>query len=188
MYVKGYNMKRTNQCLLAGISIAFLVALLVCFICDYFTSRGLSWSLIVLLSLSVSWLIVFVLLAAKRSVVLKLLIAVSVIVIPFLLLLSLVLHYPKIFSLGACIALLSVSAIWSVYGLAIKFSGRLFLIVGLAFLISIPFTFGTTHLVAYFNGVIYSDVASEVFHAVISLVLAGVSFVVDYIANNSDNR
>lgn len=72
-------MKKTNQYLLAGASIAFSVALLVCFICDYFTSYNLSWSLIVLLSLAASWLIVFVLLAAKRNLVLKLLIAVSVI-------------------------------------------------------------------------------------------------------------
>lgn len=181
-------MKKTNQYLLAGASIAFSVALLVCFICDYFTSYNLSWSLIVLLSLAASWLIVFVLLAAKRNLVLKLLIAVSVITFPFLWSLSLILHYPKIFSLGACIALLSVTALWSVYGLAIKYHGRLFLILGLTFLISIPLSLGITHMVSYFNGNTGIDYTSDIFHMVISLALAGVSFVIDYALYHLDSR
>lgn len=172
-------MKKSNQYLLVGASIVYLVALIVCFICDYFTSYGLSWSLIILLSLAASWLVVFVLLVGKKKVVLKLLITVSVIAVPFLFLLSLILHDSKIFSLGACIVLLSVAAIWIVYGLAIKYHGRIFLIVGLAFLISIPLTFGITYLAACFNGAIYTDVASDIFHAVISLELAGVSFSID---------
>lgn len=180
-------MSKTKQYLLIGVSTAFLVALITCFICDYFTSHSLSWSLIVLLSLAASWLIAFVLLTEKEKVVQKLLIAVSVITVPFLWLLSLVLHDPKIFSLGACIAFLSIIAVWSVYALAIRYRGRMILIIGLAFLISIPFTLGITHFVTYFSGSVYTDIVSDIFHAAISLILAGVSFTIDYIVRHHDN-
>lgn len=181
-------MKKKNQYLLVGVSIAFFVAMIICFICNYFASGDLSWSLIVLLSLVAAWLVMFIFLMAQRKVVLKLLIAVSIIVVPFLWLLSLILHHPKIFSLGACVALISIAAIWSVYGLAIKYHGCVFRIMGFAFLISIPLVFGITHFVAHFSGDIYTDIASDIFHAAVSLMLAGVSFAVDYAKCHLDRR
>lgn len=173
---------------LSLVSIVFLAAILVCLLCDYLINGELSWSLIVILSLVASWLLLIPLLKAKDKVIQKILINVSVIAIPFLAGLSIILELPLIFKLGLCIYVVSIAAIWSMYGIFIKCHSRIFIAIGLIFIISIPLALGITHITAYFAEEVHTDVGSDVFHAVVSLILAGICFVVDYFRDYSNNH
>lgn len=169
------------------VSVTFLVAILVCLVCDYLIKGKLSWSLIVILSLMASWLLLIPLLKAKDKVIQKLLINVSVIAIPFLAGLSIVLKLPLIFKLGLCITIVSIAAIWSIYGIFIKYHRRIFIAIGLIFIISIPLALGITHITAYFIEEVHTDFGSDIFHTAVSLILAGICFVVDYFRYRSNN-
>lgn len=160
-------------------SITHLVAIAACVICDYFTSHQLSWSLIVILSLAESWLLFWAVLNTKRNVVRTLLQILSITVIPYLAILSKILCLPTVLHLGSCIAVLSIIAVWIIYGLCKKYPKRIFLVVGFSFLLSIPVSLGITHLCALLTHTEYKDFSSDTFHSVISLMLAGISFLLD---------
>ena len=158
-----------------------LIPLFICLICNYFINRHLTWSLIVALSLveSLTWAV----LSATKKVVKKVLLVISVSIIPYLAFLSMILRLPIVFSLGSCIATLSMTAVWSIYGLFAKCHKRIFVVIGCSFLISIPLSLGITYLSTYFANTAYIDFSSDIFHVIISLILAGISFLIDKWSN-----
>ena len=107
------------------ISIIALISNCICVICDYFTSKNLSWSFIVIISTIAVWLLIIPLLIAKTKIILKTLIIISVIPIPFLSILALLLKKVIIFKLGTCIALASIVSIWIIYILFCKYNKHL---------------------------------------------------------------
>lgn len=178
-------MQKVKHCILTVISVCCLLTSAVCVICNYCIAHCLSWSLIVILSLAVGWTISFTALTAEKHHVRKLLFVISALSFPFLWILALLLNRPKIGGLGSCIALLSVASIWAVYGISTKCGNRIFRTIGFALLITIPLSLGITHLVYLFNEMVYTDIFSDVFHVLISLILAGSSFLSDYIINKA---
>ena len=103
---------------------AALVASCICLICDYFTAGTLSWSWIAITSIAAAWLVLLPALAAKRNILPKTLLAVSLVPFPLLTVLSLCLKQPLVFTLGSCIALVSVATLWAVYGIFCKCRGH----------------------------------------------------------------
>ena len=100
-----------------GTSSMFLIAALVCWICDSALSHGhmLSWSLIVDLMLVCSWLVMLPLFAAKRRFVLWTLTVFSLISLPWIFLLSRLLNEPAIFQMGRVIAPVVLIFLWMIY-------------------------------------------------------------------------
>lgn len=174
-------MKLQKQNFLLLSTIVHLSALFICLICNYCINRQLTWSLIVALSLAESWCMIWAALTASKKAVKKILLIFSVTAIPYLAVLSVLLHLPIVLSLGSCIAILSLAAMWGIYGLRVKYPKRIFRVIGVSFLISIPLSLGIIYLTKYFVNIAYNDFNSDVFHTVISLILAGISFLLDKI-------
>ena len=100
--------ERSKRIILVIVSAAALVAGCV----DYFTSDSLSWSLIAAASIIAAWLMILPSLISRTKIVLKTLVTVSAIPIPLLAILSLLLNKSVIFTLGICITLITIAAIW----------------------------------------------------------------------------
>lgn len=178
-------MKKVKHWLLIVISVCCLLAATVCAICNFCIDHGLSWALIVILSLAVGWTISFTALTAEKNYIKKLLSVISILPFPFLWMLAMLLHNTKIGWLGSLISLLSVGSIWAVYGLSIKCGKRIFRTIGYAFLITIPLSLGITHLAYLFSETAYTDYLSDIFHVLISLILASGAFLTDYLTNKA---
>lgn len=174
-----FKIEKGKRPIIVLLSLGILLAMMICLICDYFITKELSWSLIVVLSLITSWLVLSLLLV-KEAAVRKSLIMLSIVVIPYLALLSMLLKLPLVFSLGACIATVSCAGLWSIYTVFWKFRKSKLRALGISFLIAIPITWGITHIVAYFINDITTTLASDMFHALNTLLLAMVCFGGDY--------
>ena len=172
-------MKFTKQNFLSISSITHLTALLICLVCNYCINLQLTWSLIVALSLAESWIIMWTAFSAKKEVVKKVLLIISITTIPYLVILSVVLDRPLIASLGSRIAILSWITIWIIYGVSLRYPKRIFLVTGISFLLSVPLSLGIVSVIKYWADITYTDFYSDFFHTFISVLLAGISFLVD---------
>lgn len=164
------------------ISIIVLISNCICVICDYFISKNLSWSFIVIISTIALWLLILPLLIAKTKIILKTLIVISVIPIPLLAILALLLKKNIIFKLGICISLVCIVSVWIIYVVFCKYNKHLWRAFGLTLLIFVPLSIIITHLVAYFISQRQFDFTSDIFNSVITLSLSFVCFCLDYLS------
>ena len=163
------------------------IAAMVCVICDYAITKNLTWSLIVLLSLIVGWLVFVPFFRARNKVIRKSLIVISIITLPFLAGLSAVLKSPLILSMGSSIAVLSIAAAWGIYGVFVKCQKRIFLALALSLLIVIPLACGITHITAHFVESISIDFVSDLFHIITTLALSGICLTIDFVRLHREN-
>ena len=138
--------ERGKRIILVIVSAAALIAGCVCLICDYFTSDRLSWSLIAAVSIIAAWLMILPSLISRTKIVLKTLVVVSAIPIPLLAILSLLLNKSVIFTLGICVTLIAIAAIWIIYGIFHKCRKNLWRAFGFALLVLIPVPIAITHM------------------------------------------
>lgn len=124
---------------------------------------------------------------AKNKVIKKTLIVISIIALPFLAGLSAILKLPLILSMGSSIAVLSIAAVWGIYGVFVKYQKRVFLAFALSLLIVIPLACGITHIAAYFVESISMDFVSDLFHIIITLVLSGTCLMIDLVRQHRNN-
>ena len=106
---------------------------------------------------------------------------VSAIPIPLLAILSLLLNKSIIFTLGICITLIAIAAIWIIYGIFRKCRKNLWRAFGFALLVLIPVPIAITHISAYCLPQVQYDFTSDVFNSGITLALSLVCFGVDYL-------
>ena len=181
-----FKIEKVKHMILVLLSLGALLAMMVCLICDYFITKGLSWSLVVVLSLMTSWLVLSLLLV-KEATVRKTLIMLSIVVIPYLALLSMLLKRPLVFSLGACIAAVSCAGLWGIYSVFVRFHSNKLRALGISFFMTIPITWIITHIVTYFINDITTALVPDLFHALNTLLLAMVCFGGDYFIKRSNN-
>lgn len=173
--------ERGKRIILVIVSAAALIAGCVCLICDYFTSDRLSWSLIVAVSIIAAWLMLLPSLISRTKIVLKTLVVISAIPIPLLAILSLLLQKSVIFTLGICITLIAIAAIWVIYGIFCKYKKNMWRAFGFALLVLIPVPIAITHISDYFLPQVQFDFTSDIFNSGITLALSLVCFGVDYL-------
>ena len=171
--------ERGKRIILVIVSAAALIAGCVCLICDYFTSDRLSWSLIAAVSSIAAWLMILPSLISRTKIVLKTLVVVSAIPIPLLAILSLLLNKSVIFTLGICVTLIAIAAIWIIYGIFRKCRKNLWRAFGFALLVLIPVPIAITHISACFLPQVQFDFTSDIFNSGITLALSLVCFGVD---------
>lgn len=159
-----------------------LAAICVCLICDYFTSEQLSWSWIAAASILAGWCLLLPALTAKRGIVAKSLAVASVIPFPLLAVLALCLEQPLVFTLGYCVALVSVVAVWLIYGVFHLCQGHLWRGLGFALLLLIPLPIAIMLLIAWFIPQAQLSFDSSLFNSTITLLLSLGCFWMDYIA------
>lgn len=179
---------RFKQISLLTFSATGLIAIVVCVICDYFISDGLSWSLISGLSIVSAWLLLLPFLRAKNHATLKTLIVFSAISIPYLVALRCILDRPVVLSLGICIDVVVLLGLWCVYAIFRRCDDRAWKAFGFSFLVMIPIPLAITHIVAYFIAEAKSDLSSDILHGTITLVLAAVCFGMDYLTARKRNE
>jgi len=173
--------ERSRRILLVSFSAAALTAMCVCLICDYFTADGLSWSLTAAVSIVAGWLVLLPSLTARSRPVVKTLLMASIIPIPLLALLSLLLAEPVVLTLGACVSLVSIAALWAVYGIFRRFWPNWYRAAGFSLLVMVPVPVAITHLAAAFLQQGSRDLSSDVFNSAITLVLALSCFGLDFV-------
>lgn len=172
------NLKKWGLCVF---TFTCLIAMTVCIVCDYVQNKNLTWSLITVLSVIAGWIILLPIFKAESRVIRKSMIAMSLVVIPFLAGLSAILRLSIIWSMGSCIAALSIMAAWGIYGTFVKCQKRVFLALAISILIVIPLTCGIVHISAYFVETLYVDLASDLFHIITTLMLSAVFLFLDFI-------
>lgn len=180
--------EKIKQNILYGLSASFLIAIIVCLICDYFISGNLSWSLIVIVSLVFSMLILFTLLTTKEKLIKKTLITLSVFIIPYLALLSFILKQPLVFYLGSCISVITATALWLSYIAFVKLPRRKYLAIGISFLMIIPLNLLINNLTQYFISDASFNQSDNILNSSITVSLAIFCFCIDYIKNRLDNK
>jgi hypothetical protein len=122
-------------------TIAMVIGILVCCICDIAISGTLTWSLIVCSSVLVTWIASFpVILLGKKGVLVSI-IAISILIVPFMYILSILIKVNEVFSIGAIMSIISLVFLWIIYILYYRLKERKLLATGIAFLFAIPFTF-----------------------------------------------
>lgn len=189
-YIKrSYRLSETGKrSILIVLSAAALVAVFVCLICDYFTSQGLSWSLIVTVSIIAAWFALLPALTAKTKMILKTLIVLSVIPVPLLASLSIIFKQSTIFVLGGCITLISIPGLWIIYGVFCRCKSHLYRAFGFALLVLIPVSLAITYITSCYFPQNQFDFTSNIFNSGITFVLSLVCFGLDYLFLHRDRR
>jgi len=145
------RLRKLRVWLFSGISGAFLIAALVCWISDMAINDALTWSVTVYLSLILAWVLLVPLLLSKKPIRLSLT-ALSVVILPYLYGLSRTCQEPLIFRAGLPIAAVSVVYLWICYGLCRKLWNRKWLAASGVLLLSLPLTFLINVIVFIFFG------------------------------------
>lgn len=121
-------------------TIAVIMGILVCCICDIAISGTLTWSLIVFSSILVTWIASFPVILLGKKGVLVAIIAISILIVPFMYLLSILIKVNEVFSIGTVMSIISLVFLWIVYVLYHRLKERKLLATGITFLFAIPFT------------------------------------------------
>ena len=137
---KDENNMNKNTLISTIYTIAMGIGILVCCICDIAISGTLTWSLIVLSSVLVTWIASFpVILLGKRGVLVAM-IAISISIVPFMYILSILIKVNEVFSIGAVMSIISLVFLWIIYITYHRLKGRKLLATGITLLLAIPFT------------------------------------------------
>ncbi|MCD8109928.1 MAG: helix-turn-helix domain-containing protein [Clostridiales bacterium] len=174
--------EKGKRIILVSFSAAALAAICICLICDYFTAEKLSWSVISAFAIIAAWLVMLPSLTTKGKIVLKTLLVVSIVPVPILVVFALFLNIPLVFTMGICIAVVSIIAIWIIYGIFRKFYKKLWRALGCALLVMIPTPIAITYIAAYFIPEVSHDITSIIFNSAITLILSLVFFGMDYLS------
>lgn len=164
-------------------TIAMVIGILVCCICDIAISGTLTWSLIVLSSILVTWIASFPVILLGKKGVLVAMIAISILVIPFMYILSILIKVNEIFSIGTIMSIISLIFLWIVYVLYYRLKERKLLATGITFLFAIPFTILINSTLSKMIGEPAIDIW-DILSVFILLIVAVAFFIGDYARKN----
>lgn len=173
--------EKTKHTLLTAVSALELTAVLVCLVCDYFTAGSLSWSFIAIAAMAAGWFVLLPVLTAKEKVIFKTLLAASTVPFPLLAVLALLLKSAIVFTLGSCISLVCIAAVWGIYNIFRKSRARLWRALGFALLVILPVPVIITYLAAHFLPQAQIDLTSTLFNSGITVILLLACFGEDYL-------
>lgn len=160
-------------------TITMVIGILVCCICDVAISGTLTWSLIVLSSILVTWIASFpVILLGKKGVFIAM-VAISIFILPFMYILSILVKVGEVFSIGAIMSIITLIFLWIIYILYYRLKERKLLATGITFLFAIPFTFVINITLSKIVGEPVIDVW-DILSAFILLILAAAFIIGDY--------
>lgn len=133
---------KTGQFIAILFSVALLIGITVCLICNIAISGSLTWSMIPVSSMIYAWVIAFPAIILGRRGIFSSLVSLSVFTVPYLFVLSRLTGVNGVFSIGTAAAFVSILFLWIVAAICkhIGKSGRL-TAAGITFLSAIPFVF-----------------------------------------------
>lgn len=103
----------------------------------------------------------------------------SIFIIPFILVISLLTKTSAVLRIGAPISILSIVFIWITYFLVTRFKNRMFLTIGSAILLIIPFAVMINITLAKMLGIAIFDIW-DAFSGVIIVIIAASFIIADY--------
>ncbi len=160
-------------------TIFMVIGILVCCICDFAISGTLTWSLIVLSSILVTWIVSFPVILFGKKGVLAAMIAISILLVPFMYILSILINVNKVFSIGAIMSIISLVFLWIIYILYYRLKERKLLATGITFLFAIPFTFLINSTLSKMIGEPVIDIW-DILSVFILLIIAAAFIIGDY--------
>ena len=176
---KDENNMNKNAIISTIYTIAMIIGIMVCCICDIAISGTLTWSLIVLSSILVTWITSFpVILLGKRGVLVAM-IAISIIIVPFMYILSILIKVNEVFSIGAIMSIISLAFLWIIYALYYRLKERKFMATGITFLFAIPFTLLINSILSKMIGEAVIDIW-DILSIFILLIIAVAFIIGDY--------
>ena len=179
---KTFRPAKFKRMLLVTISIASLIAIFTCLICDFFTSDSLSWSIIATISIAAAWFLLLPCLTSTNKAIIKTLLILSI--APFIILASIALVYKKVIviTLGAIISLIGIAFIWLVYVIFRKYHAKPWMALGYSVLLIIPVSIAINYIVQLFaDTASYDSEKSYLFNSAITVVMALVCFGINYL-------
>ena len=160
-------------------TIAMVIGILVCCICDIAISGTLTWSLIVLSSVLLTWIASFPVILLGKKGILFAMIAVSIFILPFMYILSVLVKVSEVISIGAIMSVITIAFLWIMYVLYCRLKERKLLATGITSLIAIPYTFFVNIALSKMIGEPAIDVW-DILSVFILLVIAAAFIIADY--------
>lgn len=138
-------------------SMALLIGITVCLICNIAISGALTWSMIPVSSMIYAWVIAFPAIILGRRGIFPSLLSMSIFTVPYLFMLSRLTGVNGVFSIGTATAFVSILFLWIVAAICKRIgkSGRL-TAAGITFLSAIP-------LVFFINAILAKLIAEPLF-------------------------
>ena len=103
-------------------------------------SGTLTWSLITLSSILITWIASFPVILLGKKGVLVAMVAISILILPFMHILSILIKVNEVFNIGAIMSIYTLVFLWIIYILYYRLKERKLLATGITFLFAIPFT------------------------------------------------
>ena len=176
---KDENNMNKNAIISAIYTIAMVIGITVCCICDIAISGTLTWSLIVLSSALVTWIVSFPIILLGKKGALVAMIAISILIVPFMYILSILIKVNEIFHIGAIMSIISLAFLWIIYIVYRRLKERKLLATGIIFLFAIPFTFLINSTLSKMIGEPVIDIW-DILSAFILFILAVAFIIGDY--------
>ncbi len=121
-------------------SIAMIVGMMVCCICDAAIFGTLTWSPIALSSILLAWIASFpIILLGKRGILVSM-VAVTSTIVPFMYILSVLLREREVFRVGGIMSVVALAFLWIIYAIYNRLKDRKLLASGIICFLAIPFT------------------------------------------------
>lgn len=137
---KDENNMTKNTIISIVYTITMVIGILVCCICDVAISGTLTWSLITLSSILVTWIASFpVILLGKKGILISM-VSISIFIIPFMYILSALVKVKEVFNIGTVMSIITLVFLWMIFVLYHRLRERKLLATGITFLFAIPFT------------------------------------------------
>ena len=180
---KAENSTHNNAVMSIIYTVVMVVGILVCCICDIAVSGTLTWSLIVLSSVLITWITSFPVVLLGKKGVLAALLAFSILILPYMYILSALIKVDAVFPIGTVMSMIALVYLWIVYFLYRRLKVRKLLATGITFLLVIPFTFLINFILSKMIGGSTIDVW-DILSAFI-LLIAAVAFIAGDYARKS---
>lgn len=167
------------------ISVAFLLAIIICSICNVAISGTFTWSLYPIFSIIFAWLIIFPLFQYKNICVS--LVSFSVLIIPFLFALNRIIGNAKLLMpIGIRASVIMVAYLWSIYILFYIMKTRKWMASAISVLSAIPVSLLMNYVVESFIGKPEMDIGDVISYGIL-VVGAVILFLVDYFSNHNND-
>ena len=123
-------------------SMALLIGMMVCLVCNIAISGALTWSLIPVSSILYAWAVSFPVIIFGKRGILTSLVSLSAFTIPYLFGLSRLTKAPAVFSIGKVVAFVSILFVWIVAVICMRMgNSRKLTALGIIFLSAVPLVF-----------------------------------------------
>ena len=123
-------------------SMALLIGMMVCLVCNIAISGALTWSLIPVSSILYAWAVSFPVIIFGKRGILTSLVSLSAFTIPYLFVLSRLTKAPAVFSIGKVVAFVSILFVWIVAVICMRMGNcRKLTALGIIFLSAVPLVF-----------------------------------------------